>query len=73
MDLIVKKLYKVLGEQGLTVIDTEGQPFDTDYYEAVALVPVADETQKGKIIDCVQTGYKLNDKVIRHAKVVVGQ
>lgn len=73
VDLIVKKLYKVLGEQGLTVIDTEGQPFDTDYYEAVALVPVADETQKGKIIDCVQTGYKLNDKVIRHAKVVVGQ
>lgn len=73
VDLIVKKLYKVLGEQGLTVIDTEGQPFDTDYYEAVALVPVEDETQKGKIIDCVQTGYKLNDKVIRHAKVVVGQ
>ncbi|WP_298766366.1 nucleotide exchange factor GrpE [uncultured Alloprevotella sp.] len=73
VDLIVKKLYKVLGEQGLTVIDTEGQPFDTDYYEAVALVPVADETQKGKTIDCVQTGYKLNDKVIRHAKVVVGQ
>ena len=73
VDLIVKKLYKVLGEQGLTVIDTEGQPFDTDYYEAVALVPVEDETQKGKVIDCVQTGYKLNDKVIRHAKVVVGQ
>lgn len=73
VDLIVKKLYKVLGEQGLTVIDTEGQPFDTDYYEAVALVPVEDDAQKGKIIDCVQTGYKLNDKVIRHAKVVVGQ
>lgn len=73
VDLIVKKLSKVLGEQGLTVIDTEGQPFDTDYYEAVALVPVEDETQKGKVIDCVQTGYKLNDKVIRHAKVVVGQ
>lgn len=73
VDLIVKKLYKVLGEQGLTVIDTEGQPFDTDYFEAVALVPVEDDAQKGKIIDCVQTGYKLNDKVIRHAKVVVGQ
>ena len=73
VDLIVKKLYKVLGEQGLTVIEAEGQPFDTDYFEAVALVPVEDDAQKGKIIDCVQTGYKLNDKVIRHAKVVVGQ
>ncbi|WP_315181093.1 nucleotide exchange factor GrpE [Alloprevotella tannerae] len=73
VDLIVKKLYKVLGEQGLSVIKAEGQPFDTDYFEAVALVPVEDDAQKGKIIDCVQTGYKLNDKVIRHAKVVVGQ
>ena len=73
VDLIVKKLYKVLGEKGLTVIEAEGQPFDTDYFEAVALVPVEDDAQKGKIIDCVQTGYKLNDKVIRHAKVVVGQ
>lgn len=73
VDLIVKKLYKVLGEQGLSVIEAEGQPFDTDYFEAVALVPVGDDAQKGKIIDCVQTGYKLNDKVIRHAKVVVGQ
>lgn len=73
VDLIVKKLYKVLGEQGLSVIEVEGQPFDTDYFEAVALVPVEDDAQKGKIIDCVQTGYKLNDKVIRHAKVVVGQ
>ena len=73
VDLIVKKLYKVLGEQGLTVIEAEGQPFDTDYFEAVALVPVEDDAQKGKIIDCVQTGYKLTDKVIRHAKVVVGQ
>lgn len=73
VDLIVKKLYKVLGEQGLSVIEAEGQPFDTDYFEAVALVPVEDDAQKGQIIDCVQTGYKLNDKVIRHAKVVVGQ
>ena len=73
VDLIVKKLYKVLGEQGLSVIEAEGQPFDTDYFEAVALGPVEDDAQKGKIIDCVQTGYKLNDKVIRHAKVVVGQ
>lgn len=73
VDLIVKKLYKVLGEQGLSVIEAEGQPFNTDYFEAVALIPVEDDAQKGKIIDCVQTGYKLNDKVIRHAKVVVGQ
>lgn len=50
-----------------------GEVFDTDYHEAVALVPAPSEDQKGKVLDCVQTGYKLNDKVIRHAKVVVAQ
>lgn len=50
-----------------------GADFDTDYHEAIALVPAQSEEQKGKVLDCVQTGYKLNDKVIRHAKVVVGQ
>lgn len=50
-----------------------GEAFDTDFHEAVALIPAQEEEQKGKVLDCVQTGYKLNDKVIRHAKVVVAQ
>ena len=54
-------------------IETDGENFDTDYHEAIALVPAPSEEKKGKILDCVQTGYKLNDKVIRHAKVVVAQ
>jgi len=54
-------------------IDTEGKELDTDFHEAIATIPAPKEEQKGKIIDCVQTGYLLNEKVIRHAKVVVGQ
>ena len=54
-------------------IETEGQDFDTDYHEAIALIPAPTEELKGKILDCVQQGYKLGDKVIRHAKVAVGQ
>ncbi|KAB6385139.1 nucleotide exchange factor GrpE, partial [Bacteroides xylanisolvens] len=49
------------------------QPLDTDYHEAIAVIPAPSEAQKGKILDCVQTGYTLNDKVLRHAKVVVGE
>ena len=55
------------------VIETKEQPLDTDYHEAIAVIPAPDEALKGKILDCVQTGYTLNDKVIRHAKVVVGE
>ena len=73
VELIVSKLEKVLSAQGLKKIETEGRDFDTDFHEAVALVPVDDETKKNKIIDCVQPGYTLNEKVIRHSKVVVGQ
>ncbi len=58
---------------GVKPIETEGKELDTDYHEAIALVPVPDEKQKGKIIDCTQKGYTLNEKVIRHAKVVIGQ
>ena len=54
-------------------MDTIGKAFDTDYHEAVALIPAQQEEQKNHVIDCVQSGYMLNDKVIRHAKVVVGQ
>lgn len=73
VDLIYNKFLKTLTQEGLNKIDTDNQPFDTDYHEAIALVPTPEEDKKGKILDCVQPGYKLNDKVIRHAKVVVGQ
>lgn len=72
VDLIINKLVSTLAAQGLKRMDTEGKEFDTDFHEAIALLP-ADETQKNHIIDCVQAGYLLNEKVIRHAKVVVGQ
>lgn len=71
--LIQQKLMKTLLSDGLTVIETKDAMFDTDYHEAIAMVPVEDAEQKGKILDCIQTGYKLNNKVIRHAKVAVGQ
>ena len=72
-ELIYNKFLKVLNQEGLQKIETDGEDFDTDYHEAIALVPAPSEDKKGKILDCVQTGYKLNDKVIRHAKVVVAQ
>lgn len=73
LDLIFQKFHKVLSQEGLQKMEPVGETFDTDYHEAIALVPAPDEAQKGKVLDCVQTGYKLNDKVIRHAKVVVAQ
>ncbi|WP_455672504.1 nucleotide exchange factor GrpE [Phocaeicola sp.] len=73
VELIYNKFLKTLSQEGLQKIETEGKEFNTDYCEAIALVPAPSEDQKGKILDCVQTGYTLNDKVIRHAKVVVAQ
>jgi len=73
MELIYHKLTKVLEGHGVTKIDTTDADFDTDIHEAVAMVPGMGDDKKGKVIDCIQTGYKLNDKVIRHAKVAVGQ
>ena len=73
MDLIFKKLMKTLEGLGVKKIETDNKDFDTDFHEAVAMVPGMGEDKKGKVIDCVQTGYTLNDKVIRHAKVAVGQ
>lgn len=72
-ELIFKKLLKSLEGLGVKKIDTTDKDFDVDYHEAIAMVPNVEEKQKGKVIDCVQTGYTLNDKVIRHAKVAVGQ
>lgn len=73
VELIYQKFLKNLHQEGLEKMEPVGQDFDTDYHEAIALVPAPSEDQKGKILDCVQTGYKLNEKVIRHAKVVVAQ
>ena len=73
VELIYNKFMSVLGQNGVKVIETKEQPLDTDYHEAIAVIPAPNEALKGKILDCVQTGYILNDKVIRHAKVVVGE
>ncbi len=73
VELIYNKFIKLLQQEGLEKIATHEADFNTDYHEAIALVPAPSDDLKGKILDCVQTGYKLNDKVIRHSKVVVGQ
>ena len=73
MDLIFKKFVKTLEGLGVKKIETNDKDFDVDYHEAIAMVPGMGDDKKGKVIDCVQTGYTLNDKVIRHAKVAVGQ
>lgn len=72
-DLIFKKFLKALETLGVNKIETDDADFNVDYHEAIAMVPGVGDDKKGKVIDCVQTGYKLNDKVIRHAKVAVGQ
>lgn len=73
MELIYQKLVKYLEKNGVKAIDPEDREFDTNRHEAISAVPVQDEAQKGKILDTVEKGYMLNDKVLRHAKVVVGQ
>lgn len=71
--LILDKLSKTLATQGLQKMETAGKEFDTDFHEAIAMIPAQDEAQKNHIVDCVQPGYMLHEKVLRHAKVVVGQ
>lgn len=73
VQMIFNKFIKTLENLGVRKIETEGQDFNVDYHEAVAMVPGMGDDKKGKVIDCMQTGYMLNDKVIRHAKVAVGQ
>ena len=70
--MIFNKFVKALKALGVEKIETQDKDFDVDYHEAIAMVPGMGDDKKGKVIDCVQTGYKLNDKVIRHAQVVVG-
>ena len=73
MQLIFNKFEKILAQQGVKKIETQDADFNVDFHEAIAMVPGMGDDKKGKVIDCVQTGYTLNDKVIRHAKVAVGQ
>lgn len=71
--LIFDKFMKLMATEGLKKIEAIDKVFDTDYHEAIAMVPGQPDDKKGKVIDCIQTGYMLNDKVIRHAKVAVAQ
>ncbi|MBR2318582.1 MAG: nucleotide exchange factor GrpE [Bacteroidaceae bacterium] len=73
VELIYNKFVGILKQNGLQKIETEGADFNTDFHEAIAMIPTPDENLKGKVLDCVQAGYTLNDKVIRHAKVAVGE
>ncbi|MBP7181224.1 MAG: heat shock protein GrpE [Bacteroidetes bacterium ADurb.BinA261] len=73
IDLIYQKFVSFLEQHGVREIESVGLPFDPDKFEAVTTVPVADESQKGKVVDCIQKGYSLNDKVIRFPKVIVGE
>lgn len=73
MELIYKKFMSSLESLGVKKIETDDKDFNTDFMEAIAMVPGQPDDKKGKVIDCVQSGYTLNDKVIRHAKVAVGQ
>jgi molecular chaperone GrpE len=73
VELIYNKFTGILKQNGLQKIETEGADFNTDFHEAIAIIPAPNEALKGKVLDCVQAGYTLNDKVIRHAKVAVGE
>lgn len=73
VDLIYTKFINYLGQQGVKAIEAVGKPFDTEEFEAIATIPAPQPDMKGKVIDCVQTGYILYDKVLRHARVVVGE
>lgn len=73
VDLIYNKFIQILGQNGVHAIETKEKELDTDFHDAIAIIDAPSEELKGKILDCVETGYTLNDKVIRHAKVVVGK
>ena len=73
VELIYNKFLSILAQNGVKPIDTKDQLLNTDFHEAIAMVPAPTDAQRGHIIDCVQRGYTINDKVLRHAKVVVGQ
>jgi molecular chaperone GrpE len=73
VSLVYNKLYKILQQKGLESMETNGQPFDSELHEAITEIPAPSEDLKGKVVDTIEKGYYLNDKIIRHAKVVVGR
>jgi len=73
IEIIYNKLLRTLEQKGLQKISPKDEPFDTDFHEAIAMIPAPDEESKGKVLDCTRDGYKLNDKVLRHAQVAVAQ
>ena len=73
MNLIYNKFVKYLEQNGVKAIESTGADFDTELHEAIAMIPAADESQKGKVIDTIMKGYTINDKVMRHSKVAVAQ
>ena len=73
VELIYNKFIQILGQNGVQAMDTKEKELDTDFHDAIAIIDAPSEELKGKILDCVETGYTLNDKVLRHAKVVVGK
>ena len=73
VELIYNKFITYLAQQGVQAIEAIGKPFETELFEAIATIPAPEADLKGKVVDCVHTGYLLNEKVIRHAKVVVGE
>ena len=73
VQLIIEKFLKLLKQEGVEKMEVIGKPFDTDFHEAIAMVPGQPDEMRGKVLDCVQNGYMLHDKVIRHAKVAVAE
>ena len=73
VELVYQKLYKTLNQKGLEPMESTGQVFDPELHEAISEIPAPSEDMKGKIIDTIEKGYRLNEKIIRHAKVVVGK
>lgn len=73
MELIYAKFVNFINQQGVKEIETIGEPFDSDKFEAVTTIPVQDESQKDMVVDCIQKGYILNDKILRFPKVIVGK
>lgn len=70
--LVYHKLYGILKNKGLEDMDPTGEPFDPEFHEAITEIPAPTPEMKGKVIDTIEKGYRLNDKIIRYAKVVVG-
>jgi len=73
IELIYNKLMHILEQKGVKKICPKNEPFDTDFHEAIAMIPSPDEKSKGLVLDCAIDGYMINDKVLRHAKVAVAQ